>query len=685
MTVPTNRAAGDPRLAFRQVHLDFHTSPMIPGIGEDFEAEEFARTLQEARIESVTCFATCHHGLSYYPTSVGTPHPHLKRDLLGEQVDACHRHGIRVPGYITVVWAEEQANQHPEWRQIRKDGLPAGRRPLGPVGLHDWQWLCMNSPYADHVAAVAEEVVRGYPVDGLFFDIVMTVQPGCVCRYCLASMRDAGLNPEDDDDLRHHALSVERRFMERLSTLARALRPDLTLFFNSRLRLSGDPEQGIRPEIPSYSHWEIESLASGGWGYGHFPLYNRYFQTLPKPRLGMTAAFHRSWADFGTVKSQAALNYECFRMLAGGAACSIGDQLHPRGTLNAETYRRIGAAYAAVEAKEPWCRGAEPLAEVGLLLRTEVDSGTRSARLESEQGAMHMLLELGTQFAVVDRDADFTKYRVIIAPDFVRLDADLAAKLREYLADGGALLLSHESGLAADGSGFALDEEIGVEYLGSSRDDVEFLRPEGDLAAAIPLMDHALYDRGSAVRARAGTEILGSVVSPYFSRTWAHFSSHAQTPPNPDSLPGFAAATIHDRVAYLAHPLFRSYHAHGYPVYRQIVDTLLHRLLPEPLVRTNMPTTGEVTLLRQGPPGSEKERMVCHILHYVPQRRTPDLDLVEDVVPLHDVTLAVRTGWVPSAVYLAPERTTLPVTREGGYACMRVPRVLGHAMVVLER
>jgi putative glycosyl hydrolase-like family 6 (GHL6) protein len=183
------------QLPFRQVHLDFHTSPLIEGTGADFDAEEFARTLREARVDSITCFAVCHHGLSYYPTTIGTMHPHLKRDLLGEQVEACHKHGIRVPAYITVVWAEEQANQHPEWRQVRKDGMPAGREPLGPIGLHDWQWLCMNSPYADHVAAVAEEVVRLYPVDGVFFDIVMTVQPGCVCRYCLRGMREAGLNP----------------------------------------------------------------------------------------------------------------------------------------------------------------------------------------------------------------------------------------------------------------------------------------------------------------------------------------------------------------------------------------------------------------------------------------------------------------------------------------------------------
>jgi hypothetical protein len=683
---PTGLAGSGVQLPFRQVHLDFHTSPLIEGIGEDFDAEQFARTLREAHVDSVTCFAVCHHGLSYYPTTIGTMHPHLKRDLLGEQVEACHRQGIRVPAYITVVWAEEQANQHPEWRQIRKDGIPAGRRPLGPIGLYVWQWLCMNSPYADHVAAVAEEVVRRYPVDGVFFDIVMTVQPGCICRFCLRGMRAAGLNPQDDADLRRHALSVERRFMERLSGLVRGLRPDLTIFFNSRLRLSGDPEAGIRPEGRYYSHWEIESLASGGWGYGHFPLYNRFYQTLPQPRLGMTAAFHQSWADFGTVKSQAALDYECFRMLAGGAACSIGDQLHPRGALNAETYRRIKATYAAVAAKEPWCRDAEPLAEIGILLRPGVESGARTSGLESEQGAARMLQELGMQFAVLDREADFGPYRVIIAPDSVRLDADLTARLRTYMEGGGSLLLSHESGLRADGQGSPLEGWMGIDYLGPARDDMEFLRPTGGLESEIPAMDHVLYERGSAVRAREGTQVLATLVPPYFSRTWEHFSSQSQTPPNPTAPHERDAITLRQPVAYVSHPIFRAYQLHGYPVYRQIVAALLQRLVPEPLVRANLPTTAEVTLLRQAADGEARpERLVCHILHYVPQRRTPDLDLVEDLLPLHDLALAVRTGWTPRAAYLAPEQADLQVVMEGAYAQIRLPRVDGHAIVVLER
>ena len=37
-------------MRFRQVHLDFHTSPDIEGIGEKFDKRHWQKTLQEARV-----------------------------------------------------------------------------------------------------------------------------------------------------------------------------------------------------------------------------------------------------------------------------------------------------------------------------------------------------------------------------------------------------------------------------------------------------------------------------------------------------------------------------------------------------------------------------------------------------------------------------------------------------------
>ena len=62
----------------KRVHLDFHTSPDIDGIGDRFNKEEFTATLKAAGVDLMTVFAKCHHGYCYYPTRVGKMHPHLQ-------------------------------------------------------------------------------------------------------------------------------------------------------------------------------------------------------------------------------------------------------------------------------------------------------------------------------------------------------------------------------------------------------------------------------------------------------------------------------------------------------------------------------------------------------------------------------------------------------------------------------
>lgn len=47
-------------LPYKQIHLDFHTSEKIQGIGMHFNGEEFAKTLRDA---SVTSIHVLHEGI----------------------------------------------------------------------------------------------------------------------------------------------------------------------------------------------------------------------------------------------------------------------------------------------------------------------------------------------------------------------------------------------------------------------------------------------------------------------------------------------------------------------------------------------------------------------------------------------------------------------------------------------
>lgn len=669
-----------PVLRQRQVHLDFHTPGGIPDIGADFDPAEFAATVQAAHIDSMTLFSRCHHGYSYHPTAIGTMHPGLSFDLLGAQIEALHGIGVRAPIYLTVGWDELMADEHPEWVQLDGTGRICRGRP---DDMSSWRYLDLASPYVDYVLALAGEVLDRYgPVDGLFFDIIKQDPDGNSNRWRRLRLRRAGIDPADAPAVAAFGLMIEREFMQRASSLLWERQPEATIFFNSRLRPDRDPAHGSRAELPYYSHMEIESLPGGHWGYNHYPLFAAFFQTLDLPMLGMTGIFHTTWGDFGSLKTAAALDFEVSRMLASGAACSIGDHLHPRGRLDPATYRRIGEVYERVEALAPWRTNLRPVPEIGVLL---AETGPRAGAdwREVDEGAMRMLLELHRPFQFVDAAADFSPYRVLIAPDVLPFDADLAAKVAAYLDGGGALLLTHRAGLSPDGSGFApaLAPYLNLTHEGRAPHKPDFLVAGAALGAPFTGYHQVLYDRGSAVRvdaeAGAGVEVLAQVGQPYLTRRPDAFYGHNQSPV--EHVSDLVAVARQGRVIYAHSPLFGAYRTHAVPAYRDLVGALLDRLAPDRLIEAgDLPTTAEVALLRQADP----DRTLLHLIHAVPQRRGAAIDIIEDVLPLHDVRVGVRTGHPVREVTLAPSNEALPHEDTGGVTWVTVPRLAGHQLVV---
>lgn len=664
------------RLPVRQVHLDFHNSPLIPDIGADWDADDFVARLIGAHVTSVTLFAKCHHGMSYYPSRVAPQHPSLTFDLLGSQLRAVQSAGIRAPIYVSVGWDVYAADAHVEWRQFDSDG-----RPIGPLdGQPGWPWLCLNTPYAEYVLAQLEEILGTYRCDGFFFDIVWTDERGCYCPTCVAEIRAAGGDPTDMHDREAQADAVARRFMARAAKVIGAAAPEATVFFNSRF--------GLRfvEEVSLYSHVELESLPTGGYGYGHFPLWSRFARTTGLPVVGMTGRFQGDWADWSGLKSVSALAFEAGTILATGDAVSIGDQLHPRGRLSPVVYDVIGGVFGPVEEIEPYCIDATGAAEIALLAleRPAADpSGVSPAGLHpSIEGAAKMLVELHQQFDVIgvmSGTRDLTRYRVVILPDRGAVDAALAEELRTFLASGGALIASHRAGLDEQAGEFALADEMGVRYIGmtaSSPDYFEIL--ESSLATSNARVGFIYgYDLGSSTHVHSvdGTTILAVGHESYFNRTTDHFSSHGVTAPRLERA-AYPAVTQHGRVVYLHGPVFAAYARRGSLVYRDLVGSCLTQVMPDPILLTSAPPTVEVSLRRQG------DRWVVHLANYHAERRSPGhVEVLSDPVPLRDVSVGIRVDTPIGRVMLAPA-ADLPFDRFGDLVTTTVPVVGSHAVVV---
>ncbi len=649
-------------LSPRQVHLDFHTSEFIPQIGQHFSPEKFAATAQAAAVSSMTVFARCHHGWLYYP-SLEFPelvHPQLvAKNLLLDQVQALHAVGIKAPVYITVQWDYQQANRHPEWLIRKKDGSQEGG-PFTEPGFY--QSLCVNTPYRAFLAKQTAEVCQllGQELDGIFFDIT-GIRP-CWCSACLALMRAQGLDVNADLAVRKFAKMTMDAFKLEMTALVRQYSPDCTIFYNA-----GHVGPCSKDSQAAYSHFELESLPSGGWGYLHFPVSARYARGLGLDCLGMTGKFHTSWGDFHSLKSQAALEFECFRMLSFGFACSIGDQLEPDGSLNTATYDLIGSVYQQLARLEAWARPARALAQAAVL--TAEDPLFEHAIPDSILGAAQLLDELALQYDIIDEMMDFSSYELLILPDDLILSDQGQHKLTDYIAGGGAVIACQDGGLNQKGD---YPPAFGSKKLGRQELYPDFIIATGPLAQdLVQGQPYAIYEQGNRLAATSGSVVL-EAAAPYFARQGNHFCSHRYTPSAKGELHPVAIKA--GRVLVFSHPLFSQYRNNAPYWCKTLIANAINNLIT-PLVQHNGPSTLTVQLLDQ----PQENRYTVHLLSYIPVRKSASIDIIEERSQVHNLKLQLQLPRQIKSARLVPQASPLDWDGEN----LLVPLVDGFTVIEL--
>ncbi len=661
-------------LRYRQVHLDFHTSEKIPNVGDKFNPKQFQSALLLGHVNSITLFSKCHHGLSYHDTTVGIRHPGLNFDLLRTQIVACREIGVKTPIYISAGFDEYILSRHPEW------GVKGPNGETFPPLQPGFKPLCFNTPYLHYLCAQIEEVVDLFNApDGIFLDII--APRACYCRQCLEGMKMEGMDPKNKDEVIKYGYMVLQRYYERTTKSAKKNMPNRRVFHNS-----GHISKGAKDVLKWNTHLELESLPTGGWGYDHFPISAKYAATTGMDVLGITGKFHTTWGEFGGFKRKNALRYECSAMLAFGSKCSVGDQLHPNGVMNRDTYDLIGAAYAEVEAKEPWCKGAVPVNDVALVSTEALFAdkpGGPGRTNASEEGAARMLLELHVPFDVIDLDHELESYRLLVLPDEITLSGTFLHKVRRYLKAGGKLLLSGCSGMNPKCNGFAID--FGLKVEGRSESDPDYLTPT-DLSPTPPVRSPIVIHDGSwnVTPIDDAITILATKSEPYFNRDWDHFCSHQHTP---DEKPSpYPAIVSNGDIAYFAHNIFTRYRLYGQPLYRDMVKDAMHSLI-SPSVIVDLPTTARISLMMQ----ESENRYVLHLLFGVPVRRGADqgtwggrlqaVDIIEDLYPLYNVACALKLREKVCGVICAPDGAPIDFQSDNGWVRFTLPKLDCHAMV----
>lgn len=666
-------------LRFRQVHLDFHTSEDVPDIGKHFDKKQFQAALQIGCVDSINVFSKCHHGWSYHPTKVGKMHPNLDFDLFQAQLDACHEIDVKMPGYISAGFDEMYIKEFPGDIVMDANGYD-------PLNL-GYKRLCFNTPYLDYFCDQVEEMVINYKVDGVWTDIV-GISP-CVCRRCEKELIERGMNPGNPEDVMALAVEVQRRFFNRVNQTIHKQKPDLLIFHNQ-----GHIPKGDYDAMDAVTHLELESLPTGGWGYDHFPVSAKYSATQQKEALGMTGKFHTTWGEFGGFKHPNALRYECAAMIAYGARCAVGDQLHPNGIMNLDTYRRIGLAYEEVEAKQAYCKDAHPAADVAFLsIESISDARVMGAHIadrdiKADTGCSRILLEAQIMFDIIDTKSDFNKYKLLIIPDDGRMNETLAIKVQAFLKQGGKLVLSGESGMRPDKDTFYFD--VGI-ALGKSQTDMEYVQLTSEFLATAndPEMvscPFVINGDNWQIKPVAGAKEIAHIRRSYFNRDHRHFTSLQHAPDEEQS--GYPAAFQTENILYFGPKIFTQYALRAQALYRDFVKHAIDQFMGGLPTVSSLPSAGRISLMQQ----AEASRYVFHTLYANPIKRgnavlprwgIHSIEVIEDILPIRDVACSLRIAEAIQYVQLAPSGKKIPFQQEADRITFTIPEVECHQMVTL--
>jgi len=409
-------------------------------------------------------------------------------------------------------------------------------------------------------------------------------------------------------------------------------------------------------------------------GYEFLPVMAHYIRSLgDMPVLNMTGRFY-DWGDFGGLLPEETIKSELLYGLANGMRPNIGGHFHPRGDLETAVLDRIENIYTDLQTKEEWFAEAKPVTDIAIVYPKSIDNLRNDTELRS---AVRMLCELKQQFDVVTLLSDRSKYKLLIFPDSVLFTNEVAKRVKAHIDAGKFVISTGSSGLNTDGSGFKLEKEWGIKYLGENDFHPAYFTAGKRFNNGLPEMPLSLYSSGIDVQPLADTKVEARLIKPYQNRAWDGDYAIVYNPPQ--EVTDKPALTINGNVAHFSHRIFSGYHDKASVELRRLFSNVLNSFHPEPVLKTeNLPAFAGAFVTEQ--PG----RRMVHLLSYLPEMRgkTP---MIEEGMALCDVKIMLRDekGMV-NRVYIAPEKTALPFKNLNGYVEVTVPESKGYSLIVFE-
>lgn len=632
------------------LHFDRHLGLTDSHIGATLTEGMIDSLLNMARPDYIQVDCKGHPGVSSYPTAVGQQAASYDKDPLAliRKVTDAHHVGLYV--HYSGLKDINYVRLHPEQARLQPNGKP------DPENTSLW------GDYSEKLLIPQlKEIALKYNVDGAWVDgEAWAAEPDFRPDALAEFKKETGIEitPDEPKKSQNYKKFLEfnrKKFMSYIRNYTREVHRAAPKFqICSNWAFSGMMPDAIPGDIGL-------DFFSGDYDPGNsLNIANWHARALS----GQGIAFDlMAWSfvhDFGKgvsiPKTSLQLCQEAAPVISIGGGVQAYFRQNADISFQPAAFRIMKELADFIIPRRDFCKGISIIPQVGLLYSTagwkdNVDIMYKSTGVDKIQGVLNALLDGQGAVEVLmthQLKKRLKEFPVIVIPEWKTIEPELEGMLKEYVNDGGNLLIIGASASAR------FDGLLGVQQKESPVKMVRNLCV-GDRFAAVS-------EEVRAVQCLSGTRELSKLFSSADLR-----------------YPAETAATIRSygkgKVAGVYIDFGGSYLINTSPVIRDLLSGIIQQLDPDPIIKVE--GSHKVNVV----PTTKNGKLLIQLVNTSGDHANPNVKGFDEIPVLSNLKVSVSTKTKPGSVLLQPGGMPLNYSFINGRTEIELPKLEIHAII----
>lgn len=635
--------------SFFGFHFDFHATSNDSSIGKTFETAYLDSFLTITKPDFIQVDSKGHPGFSSYPTKIGSTTKSFVKDPLRIWRDVTNRHQIALYVHYSGLWDQQAIREHPKWARVNADGSIDSLK----VGYF--------SDYSSkRLIPQLKEMIDRYDIDGAWID-----------GDCWATSPDYSPEVKSGFIRLHPGISIPKKKSDKYY---HEWLDYSRLMFRQYLRNYVDQIHSYKPGFQIASNWAFSSMMPekvdvnmdflSGDVSGQNGLYNAAFQARclslqGKPWDLMAWGFVPVdfWNGIHTPKSLIQLEQEAAEVIAMGGGFQVYFQQNRDASFRRIDLKAMQQLSQFCRERQPFCQHTSIVPQIGIWYSLEGWKNQFDGVYgwSSDMEGINSLLLDGQHSVEILMDhqlkASMKQYPLIVIPEWHVFNPELKKQLINYLNEGGNLLVIGAKATRE------FQDQIGANYEGA--DTTVQLNIGGKELGGIV----GIKTRWQRVIPAKETEVVG----------------HVYTQCDEDYKTDYPVGSINKygkgKIGALYMDFSAPYNSTRTPVYNEIINTLIAKLMPTEMVKlTGDRKVHVVTARKNG-------ELLIHLINSAGDHANKNVYSYNDLRPVQPLHITISDPQKPGSVWLEPAHRQLDFEYMNKEIHVDIPEIAIHSII----